>query len=85
MANKDYEFVCYVDGRVLNGGVPADLNDANVDSCAALTGNGVETHVYVDDLNEFVIITIKNNLHRRGHLCQQLRGHLQDEQRCCCL
>ena len=58
--NKDYEFVCYVDGRVLNGGAPADLNDANVDSCAALTGNGVETHVYVDDLNEFVIITIKN-------------------------
>ena len=58
--NKDYEFVCYVDGRVLNGGRPADLTDANVDSCAALTGNGVETHVYVDDLNEFVIITIKN-------------------------
>lgn len=58
--NKNYQFVCYVDGRVQNGGVPAALTAAAMDTCAALTGNGVETHVYVDDLNEFVIITIKN-------------------------
>lgn len=58
--NKNYQFVCYVDGAVQNGGVPALLTAAAMDACAALTGNGVETHVYVDDLNEFVIITIKN-------------------------
>ena len=56
--NNNYQVTGYVDGRRVSG--PAALTEANVDAIAAHTGKGVETHVYVDDLNEVVIITIKN-------------------------
>lgn len=53
-----YTCTWYVDGRAQN--VDMALNNTTMGTVQNSTGNGVETHVYVDDLDAHVIITIKN-------------------------
>lgn len=57
-SSKAYTFNWYVDGRDMNGEIP--LNNTTLATVQNHTGNGVETHVYVDDADAHVIITIKN-------------------------
>ena len=57
-SSKAYTFNWYVDGRDMNGEIP--LDNTTLATVQNHTGNGVETHVYVDDADAHVIITIKN-------------------------
>lgn len=57
-SSRAYTFNWYVDGRDMNGEIP--LNNTTLATVQNYTGNGVETHVYVDDADAHVIITIKN-------------------------
>ena len=57
-SSKAYTFNWYVDGYDMNGEIP--LNNTTLGTVQTYTGNGVETHVYVDDADAHVIITIKN-------------------------
>lgn len=57
-STKTYTYTLYIDGYAQD--IEKVLNNANMATVQNYTGNGVETHVYVDDLDANVIITIKN-------------------------
>lgn len=61
---KAYEYALFVDGTYVaapTGTTGTQLTSANMRAVANnYTGKGVETHVYVDDTNAIVIITVKN-------------------------